>query len=308
MDEIKTRTDGYMSRRVFLTATGMSLAGFPLADSTYAQAESHCLIRFGIVTDCHYADREAAGSRYYRDSLDKVKACVQRMNDEKVDFLIELGDFKDQDTLPVEEKTLSYLRVIEEAFSLFQGPRFHVLGNHDMDSLSKTQFLTQVKNTDIPVEQSFFSFDIKGLHGVVLDANYRSDGQDYDHGDFDWTDSNIPQAQLDWLKQDLSAAQVPGVVFVHQRLDGEGNLFVKNAEEVRKVLEQSGKVSIVFQGHDHEGGYNLINDIHYYTLKAAVEGPGLENNAYAVVEMDSTRTVILTGYGQALSKHFEPAR
>ncbi len=297
-----------MTRRTFLTTSSIALAGLPLAGRTNAPAGTQTPARFGIITDCHYADCEAAGTRYYRDSMEKVKACVQMMNEQKVDFLVELGDFKDQDTPPVEERTLSHLRRIEEAFSQFQGPRFHVLGNHDMDSISKTQFLAQVKNTNIAEGHSFFSFDIKGLHGVVLDANFRSDGEDYDHGDFDWTDSNIPQPQLEWLKQDLASAQHASVVFVHQRLDGSGNLYVKNAGEVRKILEQSGKVTIVFQGHDHPGGYNQINGIHYYTLKAVVEGPGLENNAYALVNWDGTENIHLTGFGQVLSRDFKPAR
>ena len=297
-----------MTRRTFLAASSMTLAGLLFTSSVNASHGTQPPVRFGIITDCHYADCEAAGTRYYRDSLDKVKDSVRRMNEQKADFLIELGDFKDQNTTPVEEKTLSHLRRIEEAFSQFDGPRFHVLGNHDMDSISKPQFLAQVKNTDIPMDRSFFSFDIKGLHGVVLDANYRSDGKDYDHGDFDWTDSNIPQAQLDWLRQDLASAQHACVVFVHQRLDGSGNLYVKNAEEVRKILEQSGKVPIVFQGHDHPGGYNQINGIHYYTLKAVVEGPGLENNAYALVNWDDTGNINLAGFGQALSKDFKPVR
>jgi hypothetical protein len=227
------------------------------------------------------------------------------MNELSADFLVDLGDFKDQDETPVESKTLAHLQHIEKAFSRFGGPRFHVLGNHDMDSLSKAQFLSQVQNSGVQASKSFYSFDIKGLHGAVLDANYSSDGSDYDHGGFDWTDANVPHSQLDWLKQDLASAQSPCVVFVHQRLDGEGDLFVKNAEEVRTVLEQDRKVLAVFQGHHHEGGYSLTHGIHYYTLKAMVEGPGLENNAYAVVDFDGTGKITLTGYGKAVSKEFE---
>jgi predicted phosphodiesterase len=89
--------------------------------------------RFGIVSDCHYADAETVGSRYYRQSLDKLSECVEVMNGERVDFLIELGDFKDEDTPAVEEKTISYLRAAEQVFEKFKGPRHHVLGNHDAD-------------------------------------------------------------------------------------------------------------------------------------------------------------------------------
>ena len=41
-----------------------------------------------------------------------------------------------------------------------------------------------------------------------------------------------------------------------------------------KILHASGKVLAVFQGHHHSGSYSNIAGIHYYTLKALVEGSG----------------------------------
>lgn len=288
------------TRRDFLKASGAAL-GWTLAGSRPARGAIEEPIRFGLVTDCHYANREPAGSRHYRDSLAKLTECIESLNAQDLEFLVELGDFKDQDAPPVETQTLDYLRRIETVFRGFDGPRFHVLGNHDMDSLSKPQFLAEAENTGIPREKNFYSFDIKGLHGIVLDANYRGDGADYDHGQFDWTDANVPPAQLDWLTKDLAAAAGPAVVFIHQRLDGEGNLFVRNAATVRRILADSGKVVAVFQGHHHPGGYSRLNGIHYYTLRATVEGPGLENNAYAVAELHPNGDLAIVGYGQAES-------
>jgi alkaline phosphatase len=58
----------------------------------------------------------------------------------------------------------------------------------------------------------------------------------------------------------------------------------------------------VFQGHQHSGGYSQIEGIHYYTLKAVVEGPGEEDNAYAVVEVRPDGRIIVTGYRKAVSR------
>jgi len=263
-------------------------------------------VRFGIVTDCHYADADTAGTRYYRHSLDKLGECVEAMNKHQVDFLVELGDFKDQDSPPAEQKTLSYLRAVEGVFCNFNGPAYHVLGNHDQDSLSKAQFLTNIKNAGINPGRSYYSFDSNGVHFVVLDANYKSDETDYDHGNFDWTDANIPLAELQWLRRDLAASNGPVIVLVHQFLDGAGSHYVKNAAEVRQILEQSGKVLAVFQGHRHDGGYSLIEGIHYYTLKAVVEGPGPENNSYAVIEVRPDMSITITGYRKAVGKQLAP--
>jgi len=264
-------------------------------------------VRFGIVTDCHYADADTAGTRYYRHSLDKLGECVEAMNEQQVDFLVELGDFKDQESPPVEQNTLSYLQAVESVFRKFNGPAYHVLGNHDEDSLSKAQFLTNVENTGIDPDKSYYSFDFNGVHFVVLDANYKSDGSDYDHGNFDWTDANIPPAELQWLRRDMAASRGAVIVLVHQLLDGTGSHYVNNAAAVRQILEQSGKVLAVFQGHRHDGGYSLINGIHYYTLKAVIEGPGPENNSYAVVKVRPDMSITITGYRKAVGKQLSPA-
>ena len=57
----------------------------------------------------------------------------------------------------------------------------------------------------------------------------------------------------------------------------------------------------MFQGHNHAGHYSHIEGIHYYTLKAMVEGTGQENSSYAIVEVDDDHTAVVTGYRWALS-------
>jgi len=295
------RRDWVITRRAFLKSSAVSLAALSLSCAQFGKSGPRPT-RFGIVTDCHYADADAAGTRFYRESLNKLDECVELMNAEKVDFLIELGDFKDQGRPPVERETLSYLEAVENVFAQFDGQRYHVLGNHDLDSISKEQFLDRVENTNIAPGRSYYSFDVNRLRCVVLDANYTTGGADYDHGNFNWTDANVPAAELTWLVQDLAATSGPAIVFTHQLLDGTGSVYVKNAEQVRQVLEGSGKVLAVFQGHHHAGSYRHIAGIHYYTLKALVEGTGSENSSYAIVEVRPDGTIVVTGYRRAESR------
>ena len=261
-------------------------------------------LRFGIVTDSHYADVDTKLGRYYRQSLSKMEECVNLMRRQQVDFLIELGDLKDQDNTLDEELTISYLRAIERVFQNGAENIYHVLGNHDVDSISKSQFLSVITNTGIPLQDTFYAYCLGDLQFIVLDANYREDGVEYDHGNFDWVDTNVPASQLDWLRQKLHASPFPSVIFVHQLLDGEGNHYINNAAEVRQILENSEKVLAVFQGHQHDGQYNIINGIHYYTLPAVVEGSGRENSAYAIVEIYHDNSIAVIGYHKAPSKLF----
>jgi len=249
-----------------------------------------------LLADPHYADRDPANERHYRDSLAKLQECVEVMNDEKVDFLIEMGDFKDQDAEPVEENTLGYLKTIESCFHKFTGPRYHVLGNHDMDSLSKQQVLQQIENSGISNSRAYYSYESGGFHFVVLDANFTRENRDYDHGNFDWTDANIRSVEMQWLTEDLSRTARPVVVFVHQLLDGQGEHYIRNAAEVRAILQKSENTFAVFQGHYHQGQYSKIAGIHYITLAAMVTGAGPENNRYYIVEISPELEINITGY------------
>ena len=296
-----------ITRRKFLKGSGLLLAGL-YSGTSFAAADyagSKAKLSFGIVTDAHYADRDPRGPRKYRESLAKMTEFVKLMNDKKVDFIIELGDFKDKGNPANEDSTLKYLDDIEKVYRQFKGPRYHVLGNHDADSISKAQFLAHIENTGIAKTSKYYSFNMKGIHFVVLDANYSADGSDYDHGKFNWTDSNIPPEELNWLKKDLASSTEPVITFVHQQLDVTSNDGVKNGPKVRQVLQDSKRALAVFQGHHHAGHYSLIEGVHYYTLKGMIVGSGIENNSYSIVEVCSDNNVVVTGYRKALSKEMK---
>jgi len=300
-----------VARRHFLKASVLVVAGLSALMSPLSAAESGdtagnastTKVSFGIVTDAHYADKPG-GRRVYLESLAKMTECVKLMNDKKVDFLVELGDFIDKGE--GHESALEHLDAIETIYKKFNGPRYHVLGNHDMDSMSKQQFLERVENTGIDKEATYYSYDRKGVHFVVLDACFTSEGKPYGEVRYGWKDTNIPPEELEWLKKDLASTDKPVIVFCHQLLCGEGAHYVNNAAEVRQVLEDDKNVLGVFTGHDHGGKHSQIEGIHYYTLKAMVEGSGEENNAYAIVDIHEDNSMTVTGYRKADSQNLEP--
>ncbi|MDZ7616886.1 MAG: metallophosphoesterase [Patescibacteria group bacterium] len=285
-----------ISRRSFVLA---SLAVLTIPRMARAAVASP--VRFGMITDTHYADYESRDIRHYRESLGKMRECVDRLNEHELDFVIELGDFVDGSRRPAKEDAAEWLERIEAELARFKGPRYHVLGNHDMESFAKSEVLSHVENTGIEPTRSYYSFDHGGIHFVVLDANFRHDGEPYERYNFHWTDANVPEAELAWLKADLAAARGPIVGFSHQLFDGEGDAYVKNAAVVRKILESSGRTLAVFQGHHHAGKYSQIENVHYYTMKAMVEGSGTGNNAYAVVDIQPER-IVIEGYQRAVGR------
>ncbi|WP_197441787.1 metallophosphoesterase family protein [Thalassoglobus polymorphus] len=252
-------------------------------------ADEKKLLRVGLVTDMHYADKSPRGSRHYRESLDKLSEAGAEFQKQPLDFLVELGDIIDAaDSVETE---LSYLKTINKEFSQIAKDRHYVLGNHCVDTLTKEEFLGSVEQ-----EKSYYSFDKGGYHFIVLDSCFRSDGTPYQRKNFKWTDPNVPKEELEWLAADLKQTRNRVIVFAHQRLDVSDNHGVKNAPEVRQLLEESGKVDLVFQGHSHKNDHKEIGGIHYCTLVAMVEGSGEENSGYSVLELSRESPIQIHGF------------
>lgn len=292
MDKAQQIQRGSLNRRAFIRQGALLLTGASLAGAygfAIAEGDDKPKVRIGLVTDLHYADKPPAGSRHYRETPAKLAEAAKRFEQEKVDCVIALGDMIDSaDSLDVEK---AYLRRIAKDFIATPGQHHFVLGNHCVYSLTKPEFLGIVGQ-----ERSYYSFDLGGVHFVVLDACFRNDGEPYGRKNFEWTDSNIPSAEVEWLRSDLKQTAHKTVVFVHQRLDVKPPLGIKNAPEVRKVLEDSRKVLAVLQGHDHEGDYKEIGGIRYCTLAAMVERTGPENNAYAIMDIFPADTIRIRGF------------
>ncbi len=261
-------------------------------------------LRFGLITDIHYGDAPPRDGRFYRESLGKVREAVARFRTEHVRFVAELGDLL-KDTPATDHESaaasLAELDAIEHELQRFGGPVYHVLGNHDLDNLSKAQVLAHLTNAGISPGQPHYGFAAADLRFLVLDEEFRHDGRPYDHGNYDWREYTVPPPEMDWLRRELAADARPVFVLTHQPLDGREVPARDNRAEVRAALESSGRVLAVFQGHHHPGGYSFVNGIHYYTLRAVVEGSGPENNSYAIVEVHADLGLTVRGFRRAVS-------
>lgn len=285
-------TPEHSSRRKFLQTSSLWI-GASVLDGTAQTLDSPPVARIGLVTDIHYAEKPPGGSRHYQESAKKLTEAVALFEQEKPDCVIELGDLVDAATTP--ETEIAYLKKISMIFNKVDCPRHYVLGNHCVATLTKAQFY----QTCGAKERGYYSWDQNGVHFVILDACYQKDFEDYQPGNFEWTDTNIPPKEVDWLAKDLEATDLPTLVFVHQRLDLDPKTSpyaIKQSSQVRKTLETSGKVRAVFQGHSHKNELKRIGDIAYCTVAAMVEGSGAANNAYGILEIYKTGALQLKGY------------
>ena len=96
----------------------------------------------------------------------------------------------------------------------------------------------------------------------------------------------------------------PTVALCHENLDDRMedkvpiSYAVRNAAQVRQVLEEAGNVRAVIQAHYHPGLCATIGGIAYIGLRAMVVGAGLENNAFAIAALRDDGKVELEGFGQ----------
>lgn len=253
----------------------------------------------GLFTDPHFAYLQY-GDRYCEDSLHKLSVCVNTFSSRGLETVINLGDFIDK----AEDKRteLENLSVIRGVFERFQGSRHFVIGNHDVATLSKSEFLA---NCGTAIEKPYYAFDYHGVRCVILDSNCHEDGRDFFEGNFEWDNAWISDSQIAWLSNELSSVHDQKVlVFCHGNLDGRlwhGQLdphVVKNANDVRVLLEDSGVVRAVIQGHYHTGLTVVVGGVPYIGLRAMVVGQGLEQNAYSILSVFGDGRLELEGFGQ----------
>ena len=284
-----------LSRRAFLQNSTLCLAGLGGGNMLAAESGAKPLLRIGLMTDLHYADKPPTKTRFYREALAKLDEAVEVMNREKPALVVELGDFIDQaDSV---EKEIEWLQTMESHFSKLSMPRHYVLGNHCVGTLTKEEFAANTKASG-----SFKSFEAGGVTFLILDACFKSDGTPYSRKNFDWKDANIPASQLSWLESELNKASGPVIAFAHQRLDADKAHAVQNAAAVRSLLEKSGKVLAVFQGHSHKNDYQQIAGIHYTTLVAMVEGSGIENNGNTILDVLTDGSLRLNGFRKQVNR------
>ena len=110
-----------MQRRTFLQIS------LPVALTGYAGAakSGKPLLSFGVLADPQYADVNTAGSRFYRNSLAKLKAAVVELNKHELEFVVTLGD--------VIDRNFSSFDDILPLYKPLKAPSKLVLGNHDFD-------------------------------------------------------------------------------------------------------------------------------------------------------------------------------
>lgn len=234
------------------------------------------IVQFGLITDVHAHDLDSPfEGKWMSRTTERMAAFTTEMNAWMPDFVVELGDFINGwvvlGTEPGDPARIpDILAWADSLYGAFDGPRYHVIGNHDVYNLDKVQY-----REILGLETTSYSFDVGSVHFVVLDVQYADDGTDLAHT-YTGVAGFAPEPVLDWLRADLAAVTGrPTLVFVHQTLDDYveewGRPLVLNQPVIQEILAASETVIAVFQGHDHANRHTQIEGIHYVTFEAFVD-------------------------------------
>lgn len=219
-------------------------------------------MKIGLFSDPHYSSQElTGGNRRNNLSLGKMRRALEHFAAAGCDRVICLGDLTDTEETKAREE--ANMRQIAALFSEFSMPITVVMGNHDAYVFTADEFYTLLGGCEpAPIHED-------GVHLLFLDANYTAAGERYVPHGFAWDDVGLPdpaalQAQLADLDGDV-------YVFLHQNIDPAvpaRDHCLANADAVCAIIEQSGKVRAVYQGHFHWGNRSERNGVAYVTLPA----------------------------------------
>lgn len=237
-------------------------------------------MKIGFFTDCHYCRTEHIGpTRRPILSLNKIRDAMEVFASNNVDMVFCLGDITDHNEGSTKEEIISCFKEAMWTIDFYNIPFYLVPGNHDYLVMT-AEDMEREAGFKIPP----YTIETNTHNFIILDANYRANMVRFDKAGVEWTDSNLPPHQIEYLKNELSKSTKPYIILVHENLDPSVDKMhiIKNADEIREILKSSGKVQMVIQGHYHRGNENTVDNIPYITLPAMCEG---EENSFRIIEL-----------------------
>lgn len=241
------------------------------------------MIRFLVFGDLHYDD--------YKDSEWRLNELINKAKNEKVDFIVSLGDI----CFPIERN--------RSIFSKFQSagiPVYHTIGNHDTQMWSIEETL-MFQGRD----KSYYSFIFGEYKFIVLDSCFWKNEQ----GDHHFPNTKkepsiypiIPAREIEWLKTKLEDDRKIIVFSHHSLVNDFANRGIRNKKEILDLFDGKNVV-LCLNGHDHGDDMKVINNIPFYTVNASSgycwwggNPPGSEikelpyrDPLHVVVELDET--------------------
>lgn len=270
---------------------------------------NYSAFKIGIIADCQYCNCEVKWDRYYKKAPQRLKKAVTTLNQDSLKYTIHLGDFIDQD--------IKSLDSILPTWNTLNSKTYHVLGNHDFD-VDETNKLKMLDKLNI--KDRYYSFVEKDWRFIVLDGNDLSFYGTANKKKEKQTDSifnllnskDLPYLkkwngalstdQLKWVEKELDKATLKNQkvgFYCHFPIYPIDQHNIWNREQFLSLIKPYKNVKIFFNGHNHAGAYELVNNVHYLTFKGMVDTKN--TSAFAKVKF-AEDTIFVQGFDREISR------
>lgn len=226
--------------KIIKIACIMLIVSFSCIAVNVSAQENKPLIQFGIIADIQYADCESGATRFYRNSLKKLDDCISSLNDEKVQFTVNLGDVVDRNFADLDSVLIRLKHL--------KGKVYNTTGNHDYHGISNNQVLYDKLN--MPSE--YYSFKKKNWIFVMLNTNEVST-----YANIDGTEK---EKELAVMQQNIkSSGGIQGAKW-------NGGIRAKQLKWMNNILAKAEKVGdnvLIFSHHPFypESAFTALNNM-----------------------------------------------
>jgi Icc protein len=261
-----------LDRRTFLKSAALTAAAATLPPKAAWSANTSSPAHFDFVffTDTHIQPELDAGKG--------CDMCFHKIATINADFAIMGGDHVFDAVSVDRARATTVFDLYQKTQSAIKMPLHQVIGNHDIFGVNTASGASPSdpgygkKMYEDRFGKTYYSFDHKGWHFIILDSIQPTDDRLWD--------ARIDPVQLAWLKDDLqrTAPNAPIIITVHVPLvsayatwgqpvtPGQkySTLTIANAPEVLAAFEGHNVVAVL-QGHLHINETVALRNTQYIT-------------------------------------------
>ncbi len=172
----------------------------------------------------------------------------------KPDFVMTVGDMIEgytEDTTVLNNEWIEYLSIVKT----FDCPIYYTPGNHDITTEPVIEWYV-----DHITDKSYYSFNHRGIHFVVLDNSRLNKTEDW------------PEDQLEWLKKDLQENSNATITLVFYHKPFWYNTLAAGKKDMLHDIFVEYGVDAVFNGHYHRYFVGEYDGIKYTTIGSSGGG------------------------------------
>jgi len=241
-------------------------------------------LRFAQVSDSHFMQDGANTTfKMITESPKLLDDAIEQINGvPNINFVMFTGDLVDK---PYENELNAVLTHVNK----LNYPWYFAFGNHDVcigGHLTKKLYLSILRenNSNFTFDKPYYSFIPKQGYKVIvldniIDNEITSNGY-------------ISQEQLKWLDEELATSQKDVVlIFAHVPIIepfSSPNHKLRNAEEVRSIIEKYKNPIGVFTGHYHVTKVIQHNNVLYVNTPSLVSYP----NAFRIIDVTAKKNKV----------------